>query len=163
VSIAVSRLTGGSEVLSVSARDAANSLAGAIVLLDVEIANLASNADPTERERLEARLTTLGPAPPDEAEARRQMRELLQKQLDLLRGFESPLEGLRARRAQRFELLRALWREAVDLRAGGNDPKRGDRATGRIRALCAEITQHLDEAGGSPTAAISDAPTIERA
>jgi hypothetical protein len=91
-----------------------------------------------------------------------QVRELLQKQFDLLRGFESRLESLKAGRAKRFDLLRALWLQAVDLCSAGNDAGKESRATGRIRALCAEITQHLDGAGPSPTAAISDAPTIER-
>ena len=142
--------------------DAARALAAAIAALDAEIASLASNADPAERERLQAKLVALGPAPLNEAEPRRQMRELLQKQLDLLRGFESRLEGLKAGRAKRFELLRALWRHAIDLRAAANDPARGDRATGRIRALCAEITQHLQGREVGPDPAMSDAPTIER-
>jgi hypothetical protein len=162
ISAAVERLPGGSQALGAGARDGAASLASAIAGLDAEIASLSSNADTAERERLETKLAALGPAPPNEDEARRQMRELLQRQLDLLRGFESRLEALRAVRTKRFELLRALWRQAIDLREAANDPGREAHATGRIRALCAEIAQHLDGAGTNPTVAITEAPTMER-
>ena len=144
------------------AAEAACALAASIAALDAEIASLSASVDPAERERLESRLAALGPAPPSEDVGRRQMRDLLQKQFDLLRGFESRLGSLKAGRAKRLDLLRALWLQAVDLRAAANDPAKEGPATGRIRALCAEITQHLNGAGTNPTAAISDAPTIER-
>lgn len=124
--------------------------------------------DPSEIARLADKLAALGSAPPNEGEARAQMRDLFQKQLDLLRGFESQLEGLKAGRVRRLELLRALWLQAVELRAAGGDAGRTSRATGRIRTLCAEIAQQLGPSSitqafaDQATEAISDNPTIER-
>ena len=80
----------------------------------------------------------------------------------MLRHVEPRPEGLEAGRAKRLELLRGLWRQAMDLRAAANDPGREGPATGRLLALCAEITRECAGTGGDPTGAIGDAPTIER-
>jgi len=145
-----------------NAANLARALAVSIAALDAEIASLASNVDTAEGARLEGKLAALGSPPPGEDDARRQMRELLQKQFDLLKGFESRLEHLKGGRDKRFELLRALWRQSLDLRAVANDPSRQDRADASIRTLCAEINRHLDGAGHLTTSALSDAPTMER-
>ena len=164
ISTAVSGLTGESHDLGLSARDAALNLAGAIGVMDGEIASLEGSADPAEAERLAAKITALGPASASEGEGKGQMRDLFQKQLDLLRGFESRLEGLKARRARQLELLRALWRQAVDLKTAMDDPGKNRGATDRIRTLCAEIARQVDRSSATRQfdPAITDSPTIER-
>lgn len=120
--------------------------------------------DPAEAERLAAKIAAIGPPSDRDGDGKRQMRDLLQKQLDLLRGFESRLPGLKDRRARRLELLRALWLQVTELgSAAGNDGTTSG-ATDRIRTLCAEIVTQMGGASADTeaTEAISDAPTIER-
>ncbi len=168
ISTAVSRLPGESTVVGDRARAIAIDLAGAIASLDREIASLAGAVDPAEAERLVEKISALGPPAPNEGEARSQMRDLFQKQLDLQRSVGARLDGLKALRSRRLEFLRALWLQAVDLRAAENDAGKTSRTNDRIQNLCVEIAQQL---GPSPvtrafadeaTEAISENPTIER-
>ncbi|MBK5256152.1 MAG: hypothetical protein JJE39_08980 [Vicinamibacteria bacterium] len=149
------------------ARASARQLADAITSLDKQIAGLARALDHEEARRLVDKLAALGPdgGPADE---NREVREILQKQLDTVRGLEARIGDAKARRAERFELLKALWLQAVELRAATGDADRTNRTTGRIRTLCAEIAQQL---GPSPvtrafadeaTEAIRENPTIEK-
>jgi len=164
----VSPLTGDARVLGERARDLALDLAGSVAGLDGQIASLETAADPAEAGRLVAKLSALGSPIPSEGEEKRQMRDLFQKQLDLLRGLGTRVDALKAARAGRIEWLKALWLQAVELRAATGDAGRTNRATGRMRTLCAEIAQQLGPSSvtrrfvDEATEAISDAPTIER-
>ena len=164
ISTAVSSLAGDTGAVGARARDAANGLAIAIDRLDGEIASLAEAAEGTEVDRLTARLSALGMPSADEGAAKSQMRDMLQKQLDLLRGFESRLEELKGKRARQLELLRRLWLQAIELPATLNDAAQTSGAADRIRTLCAEIAEKLGgtSTGQPATEAISEAPTIER-
>ena len=164
ISTGVSSLSGEARTLGARARDGANDLALAVEALDREIASLAGAADAAEMDRLVAKLEALGAPSVDEGSAKSQMRDMFQKQLDLLRGFASRLEELKAKRARLLELLRRLWRQAIELPGAVNDAARTSGATDRIRTLCAEIAGQLGgtSANLQATEAISEAPTIER-
>ena len=164
ISTAVSRLAGESREVGARARDAARSLASSIAAVEGEIASIESAGDPAEAERLVARLAALGAPSADEGSAKSQMRDVFQKQLDLLRGFESRLGQLKTKRASQLELLRALWSQATELPVVANGAARASGAADRMRTLCAEIAGQLGETSANlpATEAISEAPTIER-
>ena len=156
----------GSELagVRVKACDTARELTQALAALDHQIGALASAVDPAEAKRLVDRIAALDPdrGPND---LNREVREILQKQLDAVRSLESRIEETKSRRARRFELLKALWVQAVDLRTAAGDPVRISSATDRLRRLFAQI----DQAGGSEanavdsaTEALPEAPTLER-
>ncbi len=163
ISNAASSLTGAARTAAVRAKEAAAGVEAEITSIDAEIKSLAAGHDPTEAERLAARIEAMGPSQASEGEARRQMRELLDKQLALLRGVESRIETLKARRGRQLDLLRTLWQQTEVLVLSGGDDPRAKNAAASIEALC-------DEAGSEQTIAqtrdvdpaLSDAPTIER-
>ena len=149
---------------SVKARDAARELAQAVAALDHQIGALVSAVDPAETKRLADRLGALGPdrGPSD---INREVREILLRQLEAVRVIESRIEEARSRRTQRFELLKTLWLQAVELRAAANDAPSASHPTDRLRRLLAQI----DQTGGSKTnpvdsatEALPEAPTLER-
>ena len=156
----------GSELagVSVQACDAARGLTQALAALDHQIGALASAVDPAEAKRLVDRIAALGPdrGPND---LNREVREILQKQLDAVRSLESRIEETKSRRAQRFELLKALWVQAVDLRTAAGDPVRISVTTDRLRRLLADV----ETTGGSKanssvasTESLPEASTLER-
>ena len=160
---AASNLTGAARTAAGRAREAAARVEADLLSIDAEIKSLAAGHDPTEAERLAARIEAMGSAQPSEGEARHQMRELLDKQLALLRGVETRIETLKARRLRQLDLLRTLWQQTEVLVLSGGDARKTGNAAESIEALC-------DEAGSEQTIAqtrdvdpaLSDAPTIER-
>ena len=149
------------------ARTSGRQLADVVASLDKMIAGLARAFDPAEARRLVDRLAALGP---DKglADENREVREILQKQLEPVRRLEARLEEARKQRAARFELLKALWRHTLELQDVSSDSTEAARSSDRIRQLLARIEQ---QAGGAKTIggdsvgrteAISDAPTVER-
>ncbi len=147
-----------------AARSAALQLQRALTALDGEIAASTKQADPAELQRLSGRLEALGSAAANEDDGSRQMRELIEKQVALLRGFLAKSEQLRADREKKLGLLQSLWRRAEEARAAGDDRTRATLATRRLQEACAEA---VGSPGGAAldlqaTEAISDAPTIER-
>jgi predicted Ser/Thr protein kinase len=164
ITAAAEGLSGGARTAGGRARQAAQRIQTMLGQLDAEITSLSSGADPAEPERLAAKIASLGAAQAGEGEAKSQMRELLEKQLALLRGVESRLEGLKARRSRQLDLLRALWQQAQALASAGADPSRTSGATDRIDALCAEITDHADASSATRDLdpAMTESPTIER-
>jgi hypothetical protein len=142
--------------------------AGAITGLDAQIAALESAADPAEVERLVAKLSALGSPIQSEGEEKRQMRDLFQKQLELLQGVGIRVDALKALRSRKLDLLRSLWLRAIELRAAANDENRMSHSADRMRELCAELAQLSGGSLRTPgltaqaAEAISAAPTIER-
>lgn len=163
INTAVSRWTGDSASVGAIARAAAASLSAGLTKLDQEIASLGEVPDPAEIDRLAAKIQALGPPHGGEGGAKTQMRDLLQKQIELHRGVDARIEKLKAQRSRQHDLLRALWQQALALRAAASDPGRLHQSSERLRSLCTEIESGL---GGldtqAATEAISDAPTIER-
>jgi len=80
--------------------------------MDAEIARIARDADPEEAAHLRQRLEALGPESEAEGEERRQMRRLLSEQAGLLAKVAERVEQARARRDERAQALRELWRSA---------------------------------------------------
>ncbi len=163
ISNAASHLTGGARTAAGRATEAAARVEADLLSIDAEIRSLAAGHDPIEAERLAARIEAMGPAPASEGEARHQMRELLDKQLALLREMESRIESLKTRRGRQLDLLRSLWQQTEALVLSGGDAPKAKSAAESLDALC-------DEAGGGQTIAqtrevdpaLSDAPTIEQ-
>jgi hypothetical protein len=100
------------------ARAEAESLVAEIAQLDAEVERLAADDDPNELAQQRERLAALGPADDAEGEERRQRRRQLEEQIALAARVQARLEAARARRAERLEFLRSLWRAAV---AGGGE------------------------------------------
>jgi len=163
IDIATRGLTGAASEAGGRARAAAVRMEAVLAALDAEIRSLSAGADAGEAERLASRIEAMGPAQSSEGEARRQMRGLLEKQLELLRGVESRLETLQARRARQIDLLTSLWQRTEQLAFSLGDPPKAEGVVASIEALCHAAvaeqnqgeTQDLDAVG-------SDAPTVER-
>ncbi|MBK5257619.1 MAG: protein kinase [Vicinamibacteria bacterium] len=141
-------------------------LAASISSLDIQIAGVAQAFDPPEAKRLVDRLAALGldDGPADE---RREVREILQRQVDAVRSLEARLERAKSRRARRFELLKALWLQVVDLQAAAHDPVKTGHTTDRIRKLFDQIDEHTGGPKatvptGGDTHPLGELPTLER-
>ena len=145
----------------------ARQLAEAIASLDKQIAGLVRALDPAEVGRLAGKITALGPDT-GSSDDNREARDIFQKQLDTVRSVEARVEDAKARRAKRFDLLKALWRQAVDLQAAESNSAGAAQAINRMRTLLATIEEQADGPKTirpdheGVTEAISDAPTLER-
>jgi hypothetical protein len=134
------RETGSEAVMS------ARQLAGSIEALDAEIVQLARDANPAELAQVEHKLAALGDAAADH-DARGRMRALLEGQRDLLRGLTGQLAASTQRRSQLADLLKTLWLQVASLRAeAAREALGAGEVTGRIRALCEEISHHAHAA-----------------
>jgi hypothetical protein len=164
---AIERAVGGVEgEVASSARDLARDLSKRLLDLDRDIAGLGRDADPAEARRLSERLAALGPESPTEAGERRQMRQLLQKQSDLMGSLAARLATAEALRARLLQVLGRLWEETTRL-AERRGPTSGSIGA-RLRTLCAELAQQAGRAGDAPgsdacdaRAAVEDQPTRE--
>ena len=86
ISQAASGLTGAARSAAERARAGATRIEADVAAIDAELKSLSGGADPAEASRLAAKIGAMGPTHPSDGEAKRQMRELLDKQLVLLRG-----------------------------------------------------------------------------
>ena len=105
--------------LAHEAAHAARELGARIDEIDEEIATLSRHGAASEVDRLTTQLVALEAAP-DGAE-RRELSELLQRQIDVVQRMQVRCELLAARRAHLFELLRALWRRLAMLRDAASE------------------------------------------
>lgn len=156
----------GDELLGFAtrAREVARELAQAVTALDHQIGALASAVDPAEAGRLIGRLAAIGPDL-GSTDINGEVREILQKQLDTIRKLEARVEDAQSRRAEGFELLKALWVQGVELRAAGSDPVRATETIDRLRRLFALIERRsalTESPGNAATDVLSDSPTLER-
>jgi Protein kinase domain len=144
-------------------RTAARSLRGTIAIFDHEIATLAADLDPQEAARLEGKLAALGPTSVGDPSGRQQLRDLLAQQLALLQGISARLESASRERAERVELLRALWQQ---LRRVADEPPReattNARTVEQLRALCAEIERRSSRIAAPTQGDVSELPTLEQ-
>jgi hypothetical protein len=104
----------------------ARALVEEIEALDAEIARLAGDADPEEAARVQQRLDALGPESEVEGDERRSLRRLLAEQKHLLDKVGERLAQARARRDERADALRELWRRS---RADATATRTATRAT----------------------------------
>ena len=113
---------------------------------DVEINALERDAGATETERLTARLTELESSTAEHRAARRELVELVQRELDIVRGLRVAGDLLSRRRTRLFTFMRGLWTQLCIVRDSPADDATVLAALiERVRALCVEISDDLDE------------------
>jgi len=144
-------LSGPLRALGAQAGVAARQLVVAVEQSDREIAELARTFDGGEEQRLVEKVDALRAAP---AESSRPVRDLVEKQLELVRALKARLEEARDERNRKIEMLRTLALHLTTLRARAAEaPSEVPPLSDRVRVLCDEIaTQALalggDAAGG---------------
>ena len=139
----MARLAQGSphQELFREAVDAAETIAAALAKADEELRELARDSDPVERRRIEESLAALGPAG-EESAAKREMRALLERQLELIRELDSRRAQVADRRAHLEQQLRTLALHLASLRAASDAPTASD-ISGRIRSVMREVDYRL--------------------
>ena len=136
-------LSGPLRPLGSEAATAGRRLIASIEQADKQIADLARNIEPGEEQRLAEKIDALEDSP---------MRELLEKQLELIRGLSARMEEARAARNRHIEMLKTLALHLASLRARVADtPSQVSSLSDNVRALC----DHISEQG-------NDLPTVER-
>jgi hypothetical protein len=130
-------LSGSLRALGAQAAVAGRQLLVAIDQGDREIAELSRSLDAGEEERLVAKIAALGDAG---GNAPGSMRQLLEKQLALVRELSARLQEARDERSRKVELLRTLTLHLKSLRARCTEaPSEVPSLSERVRALCDEI------------------------
>jgi len=141
------------------ATDAARKLLSLLNQLDSELENLSREADSQEAERITKKIESLEPVVAIDPE-RLQMRELLSRQLALLRQFQERLKAARLRRTGSADLLFRLRTAMDELIHVQRDPSRSNRAIMHLRELCHAVVQQQNPADrASQIATESDLPT----
>ena len=123
IAAAAESLTGPARQAGVEALAAARQLVTTLEALEAEENRLRADADSNEVARIEARLEGLGTEVGTEDAPRKQMRNLLRQQLELLLGVLARVEELAARRGRLVARLEGLWRELP----GATTPEKSDR------------------------------------
>jgi hypothetical protein len=126
----------------VDASAAARRLLDAIQRCDTEIARLSCDASTAELDRLAAQIDVLE-ADPIASPERRQLLQLLRRQLELLRHMRVQCEIVSQRRAQLFSLLRGLWQQLSTMRDAAASGGDGLAAHERVRDLLEEIAREM--------------------
>jgi hypothetical protein len=133
-------LAGPLRPLGGEAAVAARQLLVSIGELDRDIAQLARSVEPGENERLEEKIAIL--------EEGDELRALLVKQLELVRGIGERIEEAKEKRNRRLETLKALALHVAALRARtAGTATDVSLITERVRALCDEIARQGAAAG----------------
>ena len=144
---------------------AARHLAGAIALLDKQIASLERAFDPAEAGRLADRMAALE-AEAGAADENREVRSLLQRQIETVRSFEARIQDATTRREKLLATLKALWLQAVGLQGASAEPAKTGEATERMQNVLAQIegysAQEVLAAPNAATHPLADAPTLDR-
>jgi hypothetical protein len=128
------------------ARAAALTIQQAIARCDRDVVQLARDADPRERERIEASLAALGEASSDQSPAKRQMRELLARQLELFQEIEERREETSELRSHLVGQLRILALQLARLRSDDLNARASAEITEGIRQLVQEIEHRVQAA-----------------
>jgi tRNA A-37 threonylcarbamoyl transferase component Bud32 len=117
----------------------AYALLDAIQRCDAEVARLSCDASAGELDRLATQLGAFDSDPAAGPE-RRELHELLQRQLDLLRRMRVRCELVSQRRARLFSLLRGLWQQLTVAHDAASDGElAADAGLQRVRDLLNEI------------------------
>jgi len=134
-----SELSGPLRQLGTQAAAAARQVVASIEEIDREIAELVRNLEPGEEERLTAKIEALAPASGRDHEYA-PMRQLLEKQLELIRGLQARIEEAKASRNRRLEMLKTLALHLASLRSrSAETPTEMGSLTDRVRVLCDDI------------------------
>jgi hypothetical protein len=160
-----SELSGPLRPLGAEAAAAARQLIAAIEHADREIAELARNLEPGEEERLADKIEALAPVP-GHSDENAPMRQLLEKQLELIRGLSGRIEEAREARSRRVEMLKTLALHLASLHArSAATPSEVLSVSDRVRALCDDIGRQamaLTEARAAAAGGIDEVATLAR-
>lgn len=147
-------LSGPLRPLGAQAAAAGRQLLASIEDADREIRSLARSIEPGEEARLAEKIGALQ----DDEHA--PLRELLEKQLELIRALEERIEEAEARRIRRIEMLKMLALHLATLRTRATpEAPEVHRLTDEVRGLCDEIAR---QAGGIERAIPDAAQTVRR-
>jgi hypothetical protein len=102
-----------------------------------ELGQLARDLDPRDRERIQASVAALGPPEQNPSTAKAQMRDLLDRQLQIFRELEARRDSVSSRREHLNEQLRTLALHVARLRADVTTAS--PELTTQIRAVMQEI------------------------
>ncbi len=135
-------LSGPLRPLGALAAVAGRQLIASIDQSDRDIAGLARNLEPGEEDRLADKIAALAPTP-GRTDDQAPMRQLLEKQLELVRGLQARIEEAKDTRTRRVEMLKTLSLHLATLRARSAEPTGEVRSlSDRVKALCDDIAQH---------------------
>jgi RNA polymerase subunit RPABC4/transcription elongation factor Spt4 len=157
-------LSGPLRPLGAEAAAAARQLLEAIEHAQQEISELSRNLEPGEQERLADKIAALGSAA-GRADEQAPLRQLLEKQLELIRGLEERIEDARANRGRHVEMLKTLALHVASLRArSAETPSEVRSVSERVRALCDEIGRQASALAGigMPASGVEDMATLDR-
>jgi hypothetical protein len=112
---------------------------------DRQAAAFARDASPREIERLTVQLSILDESPDRDSVDRRELRDLVAHQLDVVRRMQTRRELAEQRSAHLFYLLRGLWAQLCVLRnASVSGPAAVVRQSHHVRDLCSEMNRALE-------------------
>ncbi len=132
-------LSGPLRPLGAAAAVAARQVIVSIEQADREIAELARSVEPGEEQRLVGKVEALAPVPGRDDE-NAPMRQLLEKQLELIRGLSGRIEEAREARNRRVEMLKTLNLHLASLRArSAETPTEVRSLSERVRTLYDDI------------------------
>lgn len=129
------------------ARDAvlaASELAREVKAVDARIAEVATQVDPAERQRLQERIAQLGPDRSTDADVTRQMRSLLRGQEELFSALASREKSLRADRNRLFDHLRGLHLQVVSYSSQLAGQDNSDVLSEKIREVTRQIERRVE-------------------
>ena len=129
--------------LRAEALDLADRMAQMLQRQSGEVAAMERDAGPSETERLQSRLAELGEERAD-TEERTQLRQLLQRELELVWRMRDRLEIVSRQRVHRFELLKSLYAVLIDGCATDTAGSVPDDCAIRTRAVCDELRRELE-------------------
>ena len=117
----------------------ARRLVVSIEVCDTESASLEGMGNAREIDRLTAQLAVLDAVAPTAHVDNRELKQLVQRQLELVHEMRRRLEAVLQRRSRLFTLLRGLWAQLLALQGTS------DAGVERLRGLLGEIAAALDE------------------
>jgi hypothetical protein len=144
-------LPAGSKELASSATAAADCLLHAIDRLNAESASLARDGSAADADRLSTQLAALGDGSSAESPERHELRELVRRQLEVVRRIRARHELVAQQRAHFFDMLRGLWTQLCAACDSAGD-ERTDVVSRKVRALCQEIVAEIESPPVGPPA-----------
>jgi hypothetical protein len=124
------------------AAHAARRVLAAITSYDRDIARIARDVGTSDEDRLAARLAELDESPSTVTGERHELRQLVRRQLELVRQLRASAELAARKRAHLLDLLRGLWAQLYVVQDGCG-AGRGALSDDGVRALCAAIAEQL--------------------
>jgi hypothetical protein len=127
---------------------------------DAEIAALERDASPAELERLSARLASLS-TDTSATPARKELTELVRRELDVVRELRVACEVVSNRRAHLYAMLRGLWTQVTVVRDQAADSSSpAHPAILRLIELCNEVRQDLNDQREPANSRLSQARAV---